>query len=156
MPTNSALATLTWELFNQLQGSWVGRGRWGVLRTFNRKEEGFCIIKSKALLPFTIVKFVAPTVAMLMYMTRVLLLFTFGPQALKQPGGLLHKLQFYSDQTANKALKAAGIHYCARDVYKAHYLFTNPQQFQLTYQVTGPRKDYTMETTFHKEVKPVQ
>ena len=68
----------------------------------------------------------------------------------KQPDGLLHTLQFKS--LAGQALVATGTHWCADDVYKACYTFVNPTQFQLTYQVQGPHKAYTIQTHFSKAI----
>lgn len=74
----------------------------------------------------------------------------FWDQKHRQPAGLLHKLHFHDAKAGIQALMAAGTHECANDLYKAHYLFINPQQFQLTYQVQGPRKDYTLTSYFSK------
>ncbi len=74
----------------------------------------------------------------------------FWDQAQRQPAGLLHTLQFHSAQTTSQALVATGTHWCSDDIYKACYTFVNDNHFQLTYQVQGPQKDYTIQTHFSK------
>ena len=37
-------------------------------------------------------------------------------------------------------------HDCAPDVYRGEYLFEGPDRWRLIWRVTGPRKDYRMET----------
>jgi hypothetical protein len=74
----------------------------------------------------------------------------FWDQEHQQPAGLFHTLQFHHVKAANQVLMATGIHRCAEDVYKAHYLFVNPKHFQLAYQVHGPKKNYTIQTHFIK------
>lgn len=74
----------------------------------------------------------------------------FWDQKYKQPSRLLHTLQFHSSKLGSQALVATGTHGCADDLYHAHYLFINPQQFRLTYQVQGPRKDYVLTSHFRK------
>lgn len=74
----------------------------------------------------------------------------FWDQKYKRPAGLLHPLQFHSCELSSQAVVATGMHKCAADVYKARYLFTNPQQFRLTYRVQGPHKNYTLTSHFSK------
>ena len=74
----------------------------------------------------------------------------FWDQKYKQPAELLHTLQFHSPQPDRQTIMATGTHGCAEDIYRACYLFINPQQFQLTYQVQGPHKDYTIASHFSK------
>ena len=74
----------------------------------------------------------------------------FWDQKHKQPARLLHTLQFHSSKVDSQELVGTGTHGCADDLYHAHYLFMNPQQFRLTYQVQGPRKDYTLTSHFRK------
>jgi hypothetical protein len=74
----------------------------------------------------------------------------FWNQEQRRPAGLLHTLQFHSTKTTSQALIATGTHRCTDDVYKACYTFVNHQYFQLTYQVRGPHKDYTIQTHFGK------
>lgn len=73
-----------------------------------------------------------------------------GDREQKQPARLLHTLQFHSARAVNTPLVATGTHVCADDVYRACYTFVSSQHFQLTYQVHGPRKDYTIQTSFNK------
>lgn len=74
----------------------------------------------------------------------------FWDQVKEQPAGLLHTLQCHGTQTASQVLVATGTHWCSDDVYKACYKFVNNKNFQLTYQVHGPHKDYTIQTHFSK------
>jgi Family of unknown function (DUF6314) len=74
----------------------------------------------------------------------------FWDQEKEQPAGLLHTLQYHSTQTTSQALVATGTHWCSDDVYKACYTFVDNNHFQLTYQVYGPHKDYTIQTHFSK------
>jgi hypothetical protein len=76
----------------------------------------------------------------------------FWDQERRQPAGLLHTLRFHSTKTTSQVLLATGTHGCADDVYKACYTFVNHQYFQLTYQVQGPHKDYTIQTHFSKVI----
>jgi hypothetical protein len=74
----------------------------------------------------------------------------FWDQARQQPAELLHTLQFCFTNNSSQTLMAAGTHGCAEDVYKARYIFVNHDYFQLTYQVHGPKKNYTIQTNFNK------
>jgi hypothetical protein len=65
-----------------------------------------------------------------------------------QPTLLLHTLHFIDDAQKD-VLKAVAHHECGRDVYQAVYLFY-VNQFQLTYLVKGPYKDYTITTMFDR------
>lgn len=62
-------------------------------------------------------------------------------------GNLFYELSIdFEKQTAR------GDHLCEKDMYKALYTFSNPQNFHLTYFVDGPKKDYLIETEFTKQV----
>jgi Family of unknown function (DUF6314) len=74
----------------------------------------------------------------------------FWDQQQRQPAGLLHTLQFHSTETTGQTLVATGTHRCTDDVYQACYTFVHHQHFRLTYQVQGPRKDYTIQTHFSR------
>lgn len=76
----------------------------------------------------------------------------FWNVAQQRPDRLLHKLQFHTIQIANPLLVATGTHKCVNDIYQAHYLFVDPQQFRLAYRVQGPRKDYMLTSHFKKVI----
>lgn len=61
-------------------------------------------------------------------------------------GSLLFKL------TTNES-KAEGVHLCGNDRYEVFFHFVgaeNFKEFSLTYEVTGPEKDYTSKTIFER------
>lgn len=60
-------------------------------------------------------------------------------------GGLLHTLCFNEEFS-----QATAIHRCAQDVYHATYDFFNSSTFVLTYFITGPQKNFSIQTTFTK------
>jgi hypothetical protein len=62
---------------------------------------------------------------------------------------LLHSLEFAEP---NKAL---GEHQCGCDTYRATYQFALPDEFELTYVVKGPKKDYQIKTIFKKSLPKV-
>lgn len=45
-------------------------------------------------------------------------------------------------------VKAEGIHQCNLDTYIAHYIFYNSDRFNLNYNVLGPYKNYTIQTSY--------
>ncbi len=57
---------------------------------------------------------------------------------------LLHALEFVESN------KASGEHSCGCDTYLAIYQFNLPDEFELTYLVKGPNKDYQIKTVFKK------
>jgi Family of unknown function (DUF6314) len=74
----------------------------------------------------------------------------FWDSAREQPAELLHTLHFQSTHDTSQTLVATGTHGCANDIYRARYVFVSREHFQLTYQVQGPRKSYTIQTYFSK------
>lgn len=62
---------------------------------------------------------------------------------------LLHTLQF--KQTAEALATACGTHQCGSDFYRADYKFLTLTNFEIVYQVCGPRKNYAMSTQFFKQ-----
>ena len=45
-------------------------------------------------------------------------------------------------------------HYCDPDIYDVDYDFTEWPRWSSTWTVTGPRKDYVMQTTFQRQSAP--
>ncbi len=64
----------------------------------------------------------------------------------KQPGKLLHTLQFIQPFPQPYPIHAYNTHICKLDRYQAHYVFDNDHAFQLHYTVNGPCKDFTIQT----------
>ncbi len=55
--------------------------------------------------------------------------------------------------------RAGAVHDCPPDLYRVAYRFETPDCWWQTWHVTGPRKDYTLESVFtrlHRPVHPVQ
>jgi hypothetical protein len=42
-------------------------------------------------------------------------------------------------------------HYCKADVYRSEYLFRRDQRFEVSHQVHGPRKDFTIRTVYIRD-----
>lgn len=47
--------------------------------------------------------------------------------------------------------EAQGHHLCIKDNYNARYQFIDPETFELSYQVIGPKKDYSITSQFTKQ-----
>jgi len=56
-------------------------------------------------------------------------------------GQLFHRLEF-------KRNMATGNHWCKDDYYEAQYSFNLPSDFEITYKVKGPKKDYVSASVF--------
>ncbi|HSX13327.1 MAG TPA: DUF6314 family protein [Chlamydiales bacterium] len=65
----------------------------------------------------------------------------------EKPPRLFHRLEFTDDS------QAFGFHLCKSDQYEAFFHFESPEKFTVTYLVKGPKKNYTINTTFQKYVK---
>jgi hypothetical protein len=68
----------------------------------------------------------------------------------KQPGNLLHWIQFSPAIESCWPTHGYGIHICNQDIYQAHYRFYNHTNFQLLYTVDGPCKHYTLKSYFSR------
>ena len=60
-----------------------------------------------------------------------------------------HRLEFVTDVEKNRA-KASAIHHCGNDVYKVAFSVGSQSSMQIDWRVTGPRKDYIMETHYER------
>jgi hypothetical protein len=60
---------------------------------------------------------------------------------------LLHYLEFTEPN------KASGMHLCGCDIYFATYEFKLPSEFELMYDVQGPKKNYRIQTVFEKSLQ---
>lgn len=63
-------------------------------------------------------------------------------------GKLFHQLTF--EPTPNGDWRATASHNCAADRYDSQYLFQSNGTFEVSHNVEGPRKDYTIRTTYRK------
>ncbi|HVV68826.1 MAG TPA: DUF6314 family protein [Gammaproteobacteria bacterium] len=61
---------------------------------------------------------------------------------------LFHELNFTSEK--DDLLTATGIHVCREDRYSALYEFVHANEFNITYHVMGPRKNYVSTTVFKR------
>lgn len=154
MLTNQKIATL--QLFRGLRGIWKLKRHlgeqgymqglayfqpWGKEVLYYQEQGKVTFSNSKARYAHRAYAYVYDQGTLAVY---------FWDQKYKQPAELLHTLQFRSSKAASQALVATGTYGCAEDIYRACYLFVSPQQFQLTYQVQGPHKDYTIASHFSK------
>ena len=60
---------------------------------------------------------------------------------------LFHVLEF------RDATTAVARHICSSDVYDATYKFRLEDEFELSYRVKGPKKDYSITTLFTRQLK---
>jgi len=51
---------------------------------------------------------------------------------------------------------ATAEHVCGNDLYRGAYWFRSPAEWQVTWVVCGPRKDFTSKTTYHRTVTLLQ
>lgn len=66
-----------------------------------------------------------------------------------QVGELFHTLEF-KQKKLDFPLKANALHLCCNDLYSATYEFINYDQFNLSYVVKGPHKNYMMNTLYQR------
>lgn len=64
-------------------------------------------------------------------------------------------VQFEDGRFFHRVQPVGGIaearHECGRDVYEGRYVFEAQDRWHLRWQVSGPRKDYTMDSTYTAE-----
>ncbi|CAF1197854.1 unnamed protein product [Adineta ricciae] len=69
-----------------------------------------------------------------------------------QLGSLFHTIHFQSKENSSNGWLASGEHLCSQDHYSTSYLFAlngvNLSEFEITYTVKGPAKDYVSKTVF--------
>jgi len=70
----------------------------------------------------------------------------------ENPERFFYTLKFDDDHpTADRLFQqAGGEHLCGNDNYRASYSFFDDNTFELTYQVSGPKKDYTTITKYNR------
>ncbi|GHE75723.1 hypothetical protein GCM10017786_00640 [Amycolatopsis deserti] len=59
------------------------------------------------------------------------------------PPRTLHVLRF-------DGVAASDVHLCGQDTYAGHYEFPEDNRFTVGMRVTGPQKDYVIETTYER------
>lgn len=55
------------------------------------------------------------------------------------------------DEKNSTDISATAEHQCQQDHYKAQYSILNKNQFSLFYYVSGPKKNYTIQTEFERK-----
>lgn len=63
-------------------------------------------------------------------------------------GRPFHSLSFQQD---DHILKAEALHLCGNDTYRGKYVFHNDNRFTVSWNVHGPRKNYTIETNYFRQ-----
>ena len=149
------------QLFKQLQGVWklkrcLGtQGHMQGIAHFQTWREGVLYYQEQGSATFGSSKALLAYRAYAYVYDQGTIAVHFWDKERKQPAGLLHTLNFQSTKTTSQVLVATGTHKCTDDVYKACYTFVSQKNFQLTYQVQGPHKDYTIQTCFSREIDGV-
>jgi hypothetical protein len=145
------------QLFNHLQGVWELKRRLGTqghmqgMAFFTTWREGVLYYQEQGSIVLGSSKAFSAYRAYAYVYYQGTIAVHFWDSAREQPARLLHTLHFQSTHHTSQVLVATGAHECASDVYKAHYAFLSPEDFQLTYQVQGPRKNYTIQTYFSRK-----
>ena len=70
----------------------------------------------------------------------------------EKPERFFYTLNFPQLETGKSNINVAGgEHLCGNDLYLAEYVFVDYNQFQLSYQVNGPQKNYRLVTLYDRE-----
>jgi len=77
---------------------------------------------------------------------RIVVRFDDGPNR----GNIFLRLVLRPVSDAPWPIEAQDCHLCGDDVYDAVYRFLDPDRFEFTCRVRGPRKDYAIRTTFDR------
>lgn len=86
----------------------------------------------------------------LLHEDRIEVLFADGPNH----GNHFVDILFPSDPTADWPLCSGDTHYCLKDTYKAMFCFNDADEFDVTYTVCGPEKDYVSRSVYRR-IKPL-
>ncbi|MBP2478672.1 hypothetical protein JOF53_007544 [Crossiella equi] len=62
-------------------------------------------------------------------------------------GRLMHALR-----PAGQDPEATDTHLCGADVYTGHYALDGPDTLRISYDVRGPKKDFTISTVLHRVI----
>lgn len=82
----------------------------------------------------------------LLHEDRIEVLFADGPN----DGAHFVDILFPSDPEADWPLCSGDTHYCLKDTYKAGFCFDAEDQFDVTYTVCGPEKDYVSHSVYRR------
>lgn len=63
---------------------------------------------------------------------------------------LFYTLNFYQPLEKNILYQAIASHLCVQDIYQATYDFFDKDQFTLKFDISGPTKNYKIETIFSR------
>jgi len=77
---------------------------------------------------------------------RIELLFADGPNV----GNHFVDILFPSDPSAAWPICSGDTHYCLKDTYKAMFCFEHEDEFNITYTVCGPAKDYVSQSVYRR------
>lgn len=86
----------------------------------------------------------------LLHEDRIEILFADGPN----DGQHFVDILFPSDPEADWPLCSGDTHYCLKDTYKAMFCFETEDEFDVTYTVCGPEKDYVSRSVYRR-LKPL-
>lgn len=86
----------------------------------------------------------------LLHEDRIEVLFADGPNH----GTHFVDILFPSDPSADWPLCSGDTHYCLKDTYKAMFCFSDADEFDVTYTVCGPDKDYVSRSVYRR-IKPL-
>jgi hypothetical protein len=143
------------KIFSSLEGSWtfqrsiIGQGIAKGVATFKRsandsnqlhyREEGhFSAMDGKVFKIFRdyLYRFADGKISTFFY---------------ENPPRFFHTLDFQNPSELEYPCTAKAHHLCVCDNYEATYEFLNPEEFKLSYIVTGPNKGQNIQTTFKKQ-----
>lgn len=63
-------------------------------------------------------------------------------------------INFPADPSADWPICSGDTHYCLKDTYKAMFCFETEDEFDITYTVCGPNKDYVSHSVYRR-IKPL-
>ena len=140
------------QIFRSLEGTW----KFHRVISSGGTLDGRAIFQNSSDNPNTLLYnesglFLTATGAKLNFFKKYYYQYTATPidsiSVLFSDGRFFHMLHFEDCST-----EAQGYHLCVQDTYKALYRFINPGMFELIYTVDGPKKKYTITTTFIREI----
>jgi hypothetical protein len=82
----------------------------------------------------------------LLHEDRIEVLFVGGPNH----GEHFVDILFPADPEADWPLCSGDTHFCQKDTYKAMFCFENIDEFDVTYTVCGPAKDYVSHSVYRR------
>jgi hypothetical protein len=82
----------------------------------------------------------------LLHQDRIEVMFADGPNN----GQHFVDILFPSDPEADWPLCSGDTHFCLKDTYKAMFCFETEDEFDVTYTVCGPEKDYVSHSVYRR------